>query len=101
LAVALAESCIIGPEKPLGALVKLDRGMRPDALLFGESQSRLVVSLKKKNLKQLKDIAGRAGAPLEVIGEVGGTRLNVRSLLNVPVNELRSIWSNGLKRRLS
>jgi phosphoribosylformylglycinamidine synthase len=101
LAVALAESCIIGPEKPLGALVKLDRGMRPDALLFGESQSRIVVSLKKKNLKQLKDIAGRAGAPLEVIGEVGGTRLNVRSLLNVPVNELRSLWSNGLKRRLS
>jgi phosphoribosylformylglycinamidine synthase len=101
LAVALAESCVSGPEEPLGAAVKLDRGIRPDALLFGESQSRIVVSLKKKNLKRLKDIAGREGAPLEVIGEVGGSRLNIRSLLNVPVKELRSIWSNGLRRRLS
>jgi phosphoribosylformylglycinamidine synthase len=101
LAVALAESCVGGPEKPLGAVVRLDRGMRPDALLFGESQSRIVVSVKKKNLRQLKDLAGKTGAPLEVIGDVGGSSLNIRGLLSVPVKELRSIWYNGLKRRLA
>jgi phosphoribosylformylglycinamidine synthase len=101
LAVALAESCVAGPEKPLGAAVRLEGSMRADALLFGESQSRIVVSLKKANLKRLKEIAGRTGAPLEVIGQVGGARLNIRSLLSVPVKHLRSIWSNGLKRRLA
>ena len=44
IAVALAECCLSGP-KPMGASLALEGDGRPDALLFGESQSRIVVSL--------------------------------------------------------
>ncbi|HEY2991068.1 MAG TPA: phosphoribosylformylglycinamidine synthase subunit PurL [Candidatus Binatia bacterium] len=100
LAVALAECCIAGPEKPLGARIELRAMMRGDALLFGESQSRIVVSVKEKDLGRLGRIAAKEGAPMQVIGEVGGPRLALQPLAQLPVEELRSIWAHGLSRRM-
>ena len=100
LAVALAECCISGPEKPLGARVELREMMRGDARLFGESQSRIIVSLKEKELNRLREIAVREGAPMQVIGAVGGSQLAVQPLIRLPVDELKSIWSGSLERRL-
>ncbi|OGQ78341.1 MAG: phosphoribosylformylglycinamidine synthase II [Deltaproteobacteria bacterium RIFCSPLOWO2_12_FULL_60_19] len=100
LAVALAECCIGGPEKSLGARIELREMMRPDALLFGESQSRIVVSVKEKDLGRLRDIAAKEGAPLQILGEVGGPRLAIQPLLQLPVEELRAAWAGALERRL-
>jgi phosphoribosylformylglycinamidine synthase len=100
LGVALAECCMAGPEKPLGARVELREMMRADARLFGESQSRIIVSLKAKDLNRLREIAAREGAPLQVLGEVGGSHLAVHPLVRVAVDELKSAWSSGLERRL-
>jgi phosphoribosylformylglycinamidine synthase len=100
LAVALAECCIGGPEKHLGARIEMREMMRGDALLFSESQSRIVVSLKEANLERLREIAERHHVPLQTIGTVGGTRLAIQPLLQVAVEELRAIWSNGLTARL-
>jgi phosphoribosylformylglycinamidine synthase len=74
--------------------------MRPDALLFGESQSRIVVSLKERHLSRLKEIAEREWAPMQVIGRVGGSRFTIRSLMRLSVGELRSIWSRSVERRM-
>ena len=74
--------------------------MRPDALLFGESQSRVVVSVKEKDLGRLRDIAAKEGAPLQVLGEVGGPRLAIQPLLQLPVEELRMAWAGALERRI-
>ncbi|MDM7999062.1 MAG: phosphoribosylformylglycinamidine synthase subunit PurL, partial [Dehalococcoidia bacterium] len=46
LAVALAECCIMGGH---GAAVTLRDKMRTDALLFGESQSRVIISTAPRN----------------------------------------------------
>lgn len=100
LAVALAECCIGGPEKAVGARIELRELMRGDAVLFGESQSRIIVSVKEKDLNRLKDIASREGAPLQLIGEVGGSRLIVQPWIQAPVEELKGIWINALERRL-
>jgi phosphoribosylformylglycinamidine synthase len=100
LAVALAEGCIGGPEKPLGVRIETHEMIRADALLFSESQSRIVVSLKEENLDRLKDIAARYNVPLQTIGTVGGTRFMIQPLLQVAVEELKTIWSNGLTARL-
>ncbi|MEE9145033.1 MAG: phosphoribosylformylglycinamidine synthase subunit PurL [Candidatus Binatia bacterium] len=100
LAVTLAECCMARPEKPLGVRIELHETMRGDVLLFCESQSRIVVTIKEKNLSRFQEIASKEGAPVQVIGEVGGSRLNIQPLIQVPVEELRSIWSNGLPRRL-
>jgi phosphoribosylformylglycinamidine synthase len=101
LAVALAECCVSGPGKALGVRIDLQENtVRPDALLFGESQSRIVVSLKRKNLRRLKSIADQEGAPVQVIGKIGGSRFAIRPLVQLPVAKLRSIWAHGLERKL-
>jgi phosphoribosylformylglycinamidine synthase len=99
-AIALAECCIGGPEKPLGARIETREMMRADALLFSESQSRIIVSLKEENLDRLREIAARHNVPIQAIGAVGGSRFVIQPLLQLPVEELRTIWSNGLTAKL-
>ncbi|MEM2936873.1 MAG: AIR synthase-related protein, partial [Candidatus Bathyarchaeia archaeon] len=74
LAIALAESSFT-PKGPVGVNVKLKDGrIREDALLFGESQSRAIVSIDQKNINSLERVASKRGVPMEIIGEVGGDR---------------------------
>jgi phosphoribosylformylglycinamidine synthase subunit PurL len=100
LAVALAECCMSGPDKPLGVRIEMREMIRGDALLFSESQSRIIVSLQEKDLGQLQEIASGHGVPLQVIGAVGGSRLSIQPILQLPIDELRSIWSSALSDRL-
>jgi phosphoribosylformylglycinamidine synthase len=100
LAVALAECCIGGPEKPLGVRVQTHEMIRADALLFSESQSRIIVSLEEENMGRLQEIGTRHNVPVQQIGVVGGTRFSIQPLVQLPVEELKSIWSNGLTARL-
>jgi len=100
LAVALAECCVGGSEKQLGARIETREMIRADALLFSESQSRIIVSVKESNLERLREVAARRHVPMQRIGTVGGTRLTIQPLLQVPVEELRAIWLNGFAARL-
>jgi phosphoribosylformylglycinamidine synthase len=100
LAVALVESCVGGPERPLGAVIELHEMMRADALLFGESQSRIIVSLKEKDVSRLKEMADHDGVPMQVLGEVGGSRLAIYPLIQLSVEELKEIWGGSLEKRL-
>ncbi len=100
LAVALTECCVAGPGRPLGVRIELHEMMRADALLFGESQSRIIVSVKGKNLNRLREIAEKEEAPMQVIGEVGGARFVVQPMIRVSVEELKAIWGGALERRL-
>ena len=69
-------------------------------LLFSESQSRIIVSLKEEDMGRLQEIGTRHNVPVQVIGVVGGTRFSIQPLVQLPVEELKSIWSNGLTARL-
>ena len=100
LAVALAECCIGGPDKPLGVRIEMREMIRGDALLFSESQSRILVSMQEKDLSQLQEIASGHGVPLQVIGAVGGSRFSIQPILQLPVDELQMIWSSALGNRL-
>jgi len=102
LAVALAESCISGKK---GARVELEgEGLRDDVLLFGETQSRVIVSLAKENLHMLEKIAGDRQAPVKVIGWVTDEDFVIdvvrdrktRNLINLKVWEMEEIWSRQL-----
>jgi phosphoribosylformylglycinamidine synthase II len=101
LAVTLAECCIGSRDKPLGMRIETHEMIRGDALLFSESQSRIVVSLEESNLAQLQELAAQYNVPMQVIGTVGGTRLVIQPLLAVSVEELRATWANGLTARLA
>ncbi len=76
LAVALAECSLSHPTQPLGAVLKLTlHGLRRDALLFGESQSRVILSVSPGHVDQVLAIARALDVPAETIGRVGGDRL--------------------------
>jgi len=101
LAVALAECCISNPAKKIGAVVSLPSGrMRKDALLFGESQSRIILSAKEKNVKKILQIARKNKAPLAVIGNVRGGKLTVNKLINLSVSDLHTAWSKAIEKYL-
>jgi phosphoribosylformylglycinamidine synthase len=103
LAVALAECCFTGPQ-PVGAELTLpDAGLRPDALLFGESPGRVVVASADPD--GLTALAARHGVPIHRIGRTGGARLSVRSgagapWIDAPVADLHACWSRAIPRRL-
>jgi phosphoribosylformylglycinamidine synthase len=96
----LAECCVSGPDKALGVRIEMREMIRGDALLFSESQSRIVVSLEEKDLPQLQEIASAHHVPIQAIGTVGGARFIIQPLVQLPVEELRAIWSTGLTNRL-
>ncbi len=108
--VALTESCISGPERTFGAVVRLNRGrLRKDAVLFGESQSRVVVSAKPVDRQAILSEARRFGVPVEVIGAVSGERLvvsvgeegSMEQVIDQPVATLYDRWACSLERSLN
>jgi len=110
VAVALAESCISGPERTLGAVVRLTSGrLRKDAVLFGESQSRVVVSAKPVHRQPILDQARRFGVPVEVMGTVTGERLFVsvgnegsaEPVIDQSAAMLHDRWGFSLERALN
>jgi phosphoribosylformylglycinamidine synthase len=78
LLVALAECCI-GGAKRLGAKVELSAPRtRCDAFLFGESQSRALVTTRPENAAALVAWLELRGVPAQRVGTVGGPELVVR-----------------------
>ncbi|HZC67777.1 MAG TPA: phosphoribosylformylglycinamidine synthase II, partial [Nitrospirales bacterium] len=78
LAVALAESCLSATNGPLGAEIVLDsHGLRRDSLLFGESQSRIILSVKSTDREKIEAMARQEHVPYSVQGFVSGRRLMI------------------------
>ena len=103
LAVTLAECCLAAPGARLGANLTLPGDMRPDALLFGESASRIVVSVRPEHAEELRAIARRHGASCAELGVAGGDHLTLQGegfTLRVPVEAIHWAWSTGLSRSL-
>ena len=104
LAVAIAEWCFSSLDRAaIGADIELEAGeLSTEALLFGESPSRIIVSFKPENLDRVKELA--RDCPFEVIGKIGGSDLNIKigaeAAINVPVAELENAWKTSLKNRL-
>jgi phosphoribosylformylglycinamidine synthase len=100
LAVCLAECVLSGSGR--GAAVELERqnGMRLDALLFGEAQSRIVVSLEPDRLDALREMAARCGASVTELGRVtnGPFTLSVDGEpVAVPVPEaMRRVYEDAI-----
>jgi len=99
LAVALAE-CVFHGRKKLGCSVALEDSIRPDTLLFGESQSRILVTCRRKDLDRLRELAREKGVPARAIGETGGAEIAVghrgRELLRLPVKKAYRAWKDAL-----
>jgi phosphoribosylformylglycinamidine synthase len=100
LAVALAECCISGPSAPLGARIHLESAMRADILLFGESQSRVILSAKRRNLSELFERARQDDVPLELLGEVRKGELEINEWIDLSVETIQGHWDTSLEKLL-
>ncbi len=101
IAVALAECAIAGG---VGATIDAPpcegAERRWDAALFGEGQSRIVVTVSPPDLAQLRDICESASVAWLRLGEVFGADLVIGNLLTVPVSRLAAAHRSGLPRAL-
>jgi len=97
LAVALAECCVADRDRMLGATLQLDAGkVPPHAYLFGEDASRVVVSFAPEFQAEVERAARDAGVPCAAVGVVGGDRLTLQGLLDVPLAQLDRAWRSGI-----
>lgn len=100
LGVCLAESLISNPEQMLGAAIDIQKlsteAARLDEILFGESPSRIVVTVSEENLAALKKIAAKHAVPLNPLGTVEGVRLLIKRgqdvLIDLPTQTLSDTW---------
>ncbi len=107
-AVALAECCFgtggIGASVAVEA-AGTDGGVdRIVATLFGESATRVIVSVLPTNIDVVLTAARVAGVPAVRIGQTGGSDLRVAVgdtlVLDLPVAEAEAIWSMSLATQL-
>jgi phosphoribosylformylglycinamidine synthase len=98
LAVALAESCIANREKPIGAKVDLGQG-RADVLLFGEAQSRIVITTTATNAAPVTALLEWRGVPFRRLGAVGGDTLSITAggeTFSWSATDLRAAWGESI-----
>ena len=100
MAAALAECCVLGLR---GAEVTLPEGYsRIDALLFGESNSAVVVGLADNCVDAVGNLCQTYNVPFSLLGTVGGDSLVVKDgekvVLSVPVEQMKVVWETGVGR---
>jgi len=96
LAVALAECCMQGK---IGADVALTESIRPSSILFGESQSRIVISINKSKIDSVLQQLKKLQVPYKVLGSVGGDSLNIAGSgwkVNVEVAEMEEKYREAI-----
>ena len=106
LAIALAESAIAMRERPVGIDVNLaDEGIETEALLYGEGQSRIVVSCQDANVDRILGHFAQSGVAARRIGMVSGEngRFRIatdRVTIDVPVDEVARTYYEAIPRRM-
>jgi phosphoribosylformylglycinamidine synthase subunit PurL len=103
IAIAIAESCLLGD---IGARVTIDELEQGEGLingeagiLFGESQSRFVISFAREALVRLHELAARHSVPFRGLGSVGGERFSVTGCIDVSLADVRRVHEGALIER--
>ena len=99
LAVCITECAFFGKDR-IGCTLYLQDQIGSDALLFGESQSRIVVTTKPENKKALIKIAEDRNVPIKEIGTTGGKNITVhhreKKIIDQSVQESFITWKQAI-----
>jgi phosphoribosylformylglycinamidine synthase len=101
LVVALAECCFGDPDHPIGAKIGLTDEIRRDALYFGETQSRVILSIDPTRKITLDKLARERNVPLAAIGFVAGDSLIVNEDIRIPVTELAGLYYEAVGKAMA
>jgi phosphoribosylformylglycinamidine synthase len=106
LAVAVAECCFetggMGAEVSLGTTkVSTSDAVNDAAALFGESASRVVLSVSPDSVTSVLERAASAGVPARVVGQTGGNRLRMavdgRIVVDHSIDDAERVWSSAVE----
>jgi len=87
----------------LGFEVNFEERIRPDLLLFGEEQSRVVVTVDREARGELEGYLTSRGVPFSYLGVVndggvGTVKQGGNKLLSLPVEMAEEVYSSSLER---
>jgi phosphoribosylformylglycinamidine synthase len=77
--------------------------LRLDALLFGEAQGRIIISVAALNASKVLAQAKILGITATRIGTVGGVTLQIKApgaTLSSDLHELHDLWWNAIARAM-
>jgi phosphoribosylformylglycinamidine synthase len=84
---------------PMGATFAIN------ATLFGESASRIVVSVASRHLDAVVTAANTAGVPVREIGRVGGDRIRIsvngQSAIDTSVAAAETAWATAIENKMA
>jgi phosphoribosylformylglycinamidine synthase II len=110
LAVTLAECCFesgqIGAEVTMSAeTIDGQSDLCIAATLFGETASRVIVSVKESKVDEVITKAAAAGVPSSVIGRTGGSAIRVSvdgsNVIDIALAEAEQFWNEGFSRHFN
>jgi phosphoribosylformylglycinamidine synthase len=102
-ALALAECCLTSftHERPMVGVRSILPGEgRMDGRLFGEAQSRALVSCAPEQAGKLEALCRAAGVPVTRIGETGGESLEIVGAFSLPLGALADLYFNSIERMM-
>lgn len=98
LFVTLLESAMVNN---IGFAIDTDSEIRTDAFLFGEAQSRVVVSIAPENEERFAEFMVSTGVEFSLLGETGGTDVLVDGDSFGAVTELKEMYDTALEKYLA
>jgi phosphoribosylformylglycinamidine synthase II len=84
-AVTLLECCCAGG---IGANLEVETDISPVYWLFGESQSRFVVTMTGEELPAMEELAFSREVPMHVLGRTEGERLRINDWIDLGASEM-------------
>ena len=102
LAISLAECSIFSSNKgnQLGTQIDFHIDIRKDLYLFGEDQSRIIISADPINISVIKSLSDYFHIKYEIIGKVIKGTFQINNCINLDVAELAGYYNDILKRRV-
>jgi phosphoribosylformylglycinamidine synthase II len=101
LAVAIAESCILNTTRPIGAQISIPATTRSDFLLFGEDQSRILITTSAENAARVQSLLQANSIPFQIIGIVQSDQLTINNLVSLPAKQLADSYYNSFQKAMA
>lgn len=96
--IALAESAL---QSGLGFDIQTDPSIRKDAFLFGEGQSRVLISYAEGKEGEITEAVRKAKGDFLLLGSVtSGSLLKIGELTSMDLGEVTMLYETGLERYL-
>lgn len=95
LAVAIAECCMASN---YGAEIDIDIEKRLDFTLFGEEQSRIIMTIDEAKLTFVNEFLSQTSIDYQIIGRVTDKNFKIKDKINLSITQIKNIYNDTLER---